>query len=136
MKPVFVDALYWIAIVKRGDQYEQVARKARDQLGDVRLVTTDGCLAEFLAALARGSHLRKAAAEMVRAIMSNANVRVVPQTRDSFLRALRRYEERLDKGYTLTDCMSMDVMEEEGIQEALTHDHHFVQEGFTALIPN
>ena len=66
---------------------------------------------------------------MVRAIMSNPNVTVVPQTRDSFLQALRRYEARLDKSYTLTDCMSMDVMQDEGIKEALTNDHHFTQEG-------
>ena len=129
MKSVFADTLYWVATVKPGDQYQQVAKEAKDQLGNVRLVTTDGCLTEFLAALARGSHLRKAAVEMVRAIMSNPNVTVVPQTRDSFLRALRRYAARLDKSYTLTDCMSMDVMQDEGIKEALTNDHHFTQEG-------
>jgi predicted nucleic acid-binding protein len=46
---------------------------------------------------------------------------------------LDRYERRPDKSYSLTDCISMVVMEEEGINEVLSNDHHFEQEGFTIL---
>jgi predicted nucleic acid-binding protein len=59
---------------------------------------------------------------------------VVPQSRESFLRALGRYEERRDKQYSLTDCVSMNVMDSEGILTVLTNDHHFEQEGFVVLI--
>ena len=78
--------------------------------------------------------MRKGAAKMVRTIQSNPNVRVLPQTREEFLRALARFEERSDKHYSLTDCTAMIVMETEGIDEVLTHDHHFEQEGFRVLI--
>ena len=46
------------------------------------------------------------------------------------------YESRLDKGYSLTDCVSMQVMRERGISEVLTNDQHFAQEGFTILLPH
>ncbi len=39
----------------------------------------------------------------------------------------------LDKGYSLTDCISMQTMKSFSITEVLTHDKHFAQEGFTVL---
>jgi len=78
--------------------------------------------------------MRKQAAKMVRAILENPNVKVIPQTRESFLKGLIFYENRSDKEYSLTDCISMNVMSAESLVEVLTNDHHFEQEGFTFLI--
>ena len=72
---------------------------------------------------------------MVRAILENPNVRVLPQSRDSFLRAMDLYGRRLDKQYSLTDCASMNAMRSEAVTDALTNDHHFAQEKFVVLIP-
>lgn len=135
MKTVFADAVYWIAIVKPRDPWREAAKSARDQLGSARLVTTDEVLTEFLAALSKGGpNLRRAAVKMVREILSNANIKVVPQSRDSFQKGLSRYEARSDKQYSLQDCISMNVMESESITEVLTSDRHFEQEGFTVLM--
>jgi predicted nucleic acid-binding protein len=41
---------------------------------------------------------------------------------------------RPDKDWSLTDCISFVVMENQDITEALTADRHFVQAGFTALL--
>jgi uncharacterized protein len=60
-------------------------------------------------------------------------VEIVPQTSDSFLTGLDLYRMRLDKGYSLTDCISMHTMRQRGIAEVLTNDRHFEQEGFRAL---
>ena len=49
-------------------------------------------------------------------------------------RALDQYERRPDKDWSLTDCLSFLLMEERGITEALTADHHFEQAGFRALL--
>ena len=46
----------------------------------------------------------------------------------------RLYQARPDKGYSLTDCISMEVMRREGLSEVLTNDEHFTQEGFTCLL--
>jgi uncharacterized protein len=37
---------------------------------------------------------------------------------------------RLDKSYSLCDAVSFVLMKRHAIQEALTTDHHFEQEGF------
>ena len=44
------------------------------------------------------------------------------------------YRERADKEWPLTDCISFVVMQEHGLAEALTADHHFEQAGFKALL--
>jgi len=130
-----VDTVYWIAIANPGDQWSGIAKEVRSSLGDVRLVTTDEVLTEFLTGLAYGGeHLRRQAAKMVGAIMENPNVKVLPQTRDSFLSGVKLYEERSDKHYSLTDCISMNAMRAESLSEILTIDNHFEQEGFTVLM--
>ena len=135
MTPVFADTVYWIATALPNDQWRAAAREARRRLGPVALVTTDEVLAEFLAALSRGGpRVRSAAARTVRAILSGSTVRVIPQSRSSFTRALDRYEARGDKECSLQDCASMNVMEAESITQILTNDHHFEQEGFTVLM--
>jgi len=134
MKKVFADTQYWIAIVKPGDSLAAAAKASRSSLGEVFIVTTDEVLIEFLSALSKGEHMRKQASRMVRAILENPNVRVMPQTRDSFLKGLTFYETRSDKEYSLTDCISMNVMKAESLEEVLTNDHHFDQEGFSILI--
>ena len=91
MKAVFVDSLYWIAIVKPNDSWAKAAQSARQALGKAILVTSDEVLTEFLAALSHsGPSLRQHAVKMVRAIMQNPNVHVIPQTRDGFLSGLQR----------------------------------------------
>ena len=70
----------------------------------------------------------------MRRILADPYVRVMEQNSDTFLAGLARYERRLDKGYSLQDCVSMNVMEAEGITEVLPNDHHFEQEGFTILM--
>lgn len=84
MKTVFADAVYWIAIVKPRDPWRDAAQAAKKRLGQARIVTTEEVLGEFLAALRKGPSLRHTAIKMVRAILSNPNVKVVPQSRDSF----------------------------------------------------
>jgi predicted nucleic acid-binding protein len=71
---------------------------------------------------------------MVRAMLSDPHVRVVEQSRSGFEGAIARYERRPDKSYSVTDCISMNVMESAGIHDVLTNDHHFAQEGFNVLI--
>jgi predicted nucleic acid-binding protein len=43
------------------------------------------------------------------------------------------YVARPDKGYSLTDCISMQTMRRDGLTDVLTNDRHFEQEGFRAL---
>jgi predicted nucleic acid-binding protein len=100
-------------------------------------VTTHEVFLEVLASVSRVPHLRRLAVETIRSVKAapeRFRIRIVPLSEYRFLRGLDRYARRPDKSYSLVDCISMVVMEEEGITEALTNDHHFEQEGFTILI--
>lgn len=135
MKRVFADASFWIAIVNPHDQWHAKADEARKALGDSILVTTEEVMSELLAGFSGGGEkLRKAAASMVRTILKNPNVQLLPQTHNSFLDGLEFFENRADKEYSLTDCISMQVMRREKIVEVLTNDHHFEQEQFRILM--
>jgi len=135
MTTVFVDTLYWIAIIRPDDQWKKPAQRARSLVGNVLLLTTDEVLMEFLNALSKGGqNLRRQAAKMVHAILNDPNVRVLAESRDSFLHGVELYEQRPDKEYSLTDCISMNAMRSESVDKILTNDHHFEQEGFEVLI--
>ena len=135
MKAVFADAWYWIALANPRDQWHEAAKAMGPKLGSSHLATTDEVLVEVLAFFSEyGADMRKKAVRLVRAVFADPNVTVVPQTRDSFLRGIQFYESRLDKQFSLTDCISMETMRDRNLHDVLTHDHHFTQEGFTVLL--
>jgi hypothetical protein len=100
-----------------------------------RIFTTEEVLTELLNYFgARGPYFRSAAAKLVERMQSDSSVEILPQSREGFLAGLRLYQARPDKSYSLTDCISMEVMRREGLSEVLTNDEHFTQEGFTCLL--
>jgi predicted nucleic acid-binding protein len=135
MNVVFVDSVYWIARLDPRDQWHSKSKEADRALAGYRLYTTYEIMTELLAFYAgRGMILRRAAADTVARILANPNITVVPQTRELFEAAFSRYTERVDKEWSLTDCISMLVMERNGIAGVLTHDMHFSQAGFKVLL--
>ena len=135
MKVVFADTFYWVAITMPNDPWASRVAQVCDELGVARYVTTDEVLTEFLSHLSsQGEHLRSLAVQLVRKLLEDEDVTVIPQSRESFLRGLDLYERRLDKGYSLVDCISMNTMRDESITEVFTNDRHFAQEGFAPLV--
>ena len=118
------------------DQWHQVVRQFNQTLGAVELVTTDEVLSEFLNFFSSFEpFVKEGAVQRASLLLQSPMVQVVSQSQDTFLRGLELYGQRLDKGYSLTDCISMQTMQSLGIKEVLSHDRHFVQEGFTILFP-
>jgi predicted nucleic acid-binding protein len=135
MRIVFADTFYWVALSNPNDQWYARSLAVSKRLGQAFILTTDSVLVEFLNFFSSyGPRIRDAAASRVNSILTNPNIEVVPQERDLFLAGLSLYEKRLDKGYSLTDCISMIAMRERAISEVLTNDDHFAQEGFALLI--
>jgi len=135
MRTVFADTDYWVATLNARDQLHEKAKAVSQSLAPVRLVTSEMVLAELLNDLAkRGPSLRGAAVESVARLQEDAATEVVPQTSIQFQEALSYYAQREDKAWGLTDCASFLTMKELGITEALTHDRHFEQAGFKALL--
>lgn len=134
MRKLFADTFYWAAMLNPKDQWHQEVRRFNHTLDVVQLVTTDEVLTEFLNFFSGfESTIKQGAAQQVGIILRNSMVQVSPQRRETFLSGLKLYQKRLDKGYSLTDCISMQTMKKLNISEALTHDKHFAQEGFTVL---
>jgi len=133
LRRIFVDTVYWLAIFLPGDAWAENARSV--DCSDALLVTTEEVLGEFLAAVsAHGDHSRRLACRLVRKILNGSGVEVVAQSHESFLAGLALYERRPDKEYSLADCISMNVMRQQRIEEVLTNDRHFGQEGFRRLL--
>lgn len=135
MKRVFADASYWIALINPKDRWRGRAGEVSRSLGARLLLTTDEVLIEVLNYFAEwGDAMRQAAVINVQEILLNRNVIVIPSSRDGFTSGLSLYRARLDKGYSLTDCISMNTMREQHLTDVLTSDHHFTQEGFRVLL--
>jgi predicted nucleic acid-binding protein len=133
VKAVFADTFYWVALTNPDDTRYGDAVALDRTLTDALIVTTDEVLVEFMTFFSSDAQQRVRAAATVRRLLSNPQVRVIPQSRGSFLAGVDLYIQRPDKQYSLTDCISMQTMRQEGITEALTNDRHFEQEGFRAL---
>ena len=135
MKQLFADAFYWIASINPEDDWYHRTRALTATLNQVQIVTTDEVLIEVLTFFsARGQSMRGRAVRLVKSLMNNPKVLVLPQTRDSFLAGIQLYESRPDKEYSLPDCISMNTLRQLSITQVLTHDKHFRQEGFVILL--
>lgn len=62
----------------------------------------------------------------------HVNIVHVDPTLDA--QAWQLFTERLDKEWSLVDCTSFVVMQQRGLHEAFTTDHHFEQAGFVCLL--
>lgn len=135
MNSIFVDTHYSIAVINRLDQWHQSAIIIIGGLSNVKLVVTETVWVETLNYFAEfRAEAKQHAAETIESFSANLNVEVIEQTSEIFREGLKLYKSRLDKGYSLTDCISMNVCRELEISEILTHDHHFEQEGFKILL--
>lgn len=135
MNRLFCDTLYFTALINPKDQWHQSAVSIEPLVETLDLVTTEEILTELLNFYSEfGQRMRFEVSIYVRQLLVNPKFEIIGRGELSFLNALELYESRLDKGYSLTDCISMNVCRELNITEILTHDHHFEQEGFTVLL--
>jgi uncharacterized protein len=134
MSAIFADTFYWIALADYTDSAHPRALALTAERAGTALVTTDEVLGEYLTFFAGAPEVvRREVAASVQGILASPLIRVIPQSRGSFLAGLELYTERPDKRYSLVDCISMQTMRRAGLTEVLTNDRHFEQEGFRAL---
>lgn len=132
---VFLDASYAIALAIPGDQYHSQALTLADKLEELSIimVTTRGVTLEIGNALSR-QRFRRQAISLLTDLDSDPSVEIVQITESLYQRALRLFQDRPDKDWGLTDCISFVVMQDYGLTSALTSDNHFLQAGFRALL--
>ena len=129
---VFGDTVHFIAYWSTGDRWH-VRAVAISRQPPCPLVTTEWVLTEVGDAF---SHLaaRQKFIRLLDLLREQPDVDIVPSTSDLFQRGTAFFSARPDKEWSLTDCISFVVMNERGITDALTSDHHFEQAGFRILL--
>lgn len=131
----FIDTGFAIALSVRRDKFHGKAALLASgiQHNATQLVTTHAVLLEIGAALSK-LDIRADGATLIRSLLNDTSVQVLPSDAQRMDKALRLFEQRPDKEWSLCDCTSFVVMQEMGITQALSTDHHFDQAGFTALL--
>jgi predicted nucleic acid-binding protein len=132
MTSTFLDTSFFLALALSDDALHQVALRWQEHVTG-ELVTTEFVLLEVADDLSL-PHLRQFAAAIFALVHSDQQFTVIPINRDDFKKGYDLFVNRPDKEWGLTDCISFHVMLDRGITDALTHDHHFEQAGFRALL--
>ncbi|HRI56585.1 MAG TPA: PIN domain-containing protein [Anaerolineae bacterium] len=134
---VFVDTSGWANLVdKNQPQHEAAARRYHSlrQQGK-KVVTTNYVITELVALLHSPLRLpRTRIVAIVDGIRTSPYVEFVYVNASLDEDAWQLLKKRTDKNWSLVDCASFVVMQQRGIEEALTTDHHFGQAGFVCLL--
>ncbi|MEA2604418.1 MAG: uncharacterized protein QOF89_5410 [Acidobacteriota bacterium] len=135
MRAVFADSSYWMALLNPEDTLHEKARDVSESFKRSRIVTSEMVLTEVLDGFSKsGKSFRQAAVSLVEDLLQDGNVSIVKQTSRQFHNALSLYAQRRDKDWGLTDCSSFRIMNRYRLTQAFTHDRHFGQAGFQALL--
>lgn len=133
MRTVFADTHYFIAFFNERDAAHGKAVEFTNRFSG-RMVLTGWVLTELGDAWSEPVHLRDRLQVLLDELESNPNASIVPFSDELFRAGIELYNDRPDKEWSLTDCISFVVMAREGLIEALTGDHHFEQAGYIALL--
>ena len=128
----FADSFYLLALFNGRDAAHERAIAVSQQLQGI-LVTTDWVLVETLDALSDPLN-RSGCTSFIEDLRKSSRVEIEPASRSAFDAGWELYRRRPDKDWSLTDCISFVVMQDKGISDALTGDHHFEQAGFRPLL--
>lgn len=134
MSRVFLDTGYLIALELEDDQHHATAWRHWSELGSriPELVTTTYVFDEVVTFFNSRGHHEKAV-EIGRSLLESPRVTLVRVDGALFDRGWRYFQSRPDKRFSLTDCISFVVMEEQGFTDAFSFDGHFEQAGFRRM---
>jgi predicted nucleic acid-binding protein len=132
MSDVFADTSFFVALLHGADRHHARADDIASARTD-RLVTTVWVLAEL------GNFLRKPAwrpafVNILAGLRRDSTALIIPADQRFFDAGVQLFSTRPDQDWSLTDCISMEVLRDMRIDRVLTADRHFVQAGFRALL--
>jgi uncharacterized protein len=136
MAELFVDTSGWGCLFDAAQPYHvsaaSIYRTVRSQ--NRKVLTTNYVLIELVALLTSPLRIpRPTTIELVEGLKSSSHVEIVHVNETLDQEAWSLFRRRPDKQWSWVDCASFVIMQQRGIQEAMTTDHHFEQAGFVRL---
>jgi len=137
MNDLFADTSGWASWLNRAEPFHGLAVSLVSQARNAgrRLLTTNYVLAELVALLT--SPLRMSRPQQIQFLTAIRSATWVDIVHIDFAldgAVWNLWQSRPDKEWSLVDCASFVVMQQRGLVEALTTDHHFEQAGFVRLL--
>lgn len=137
MSKIFVDTSGWGNLIDVSQPYHTLAanwyRSAKQS--PTQLTTSNYVLAELAALLESPLKIpRLQAISFLQSLKASPTVEILHITSELDAEAWKLWESRPDKAWSLVDCSSFIIMQQQNISYALTNDHHFEQAGFIRLL--
>lgn len=137
MSALFMDTSGWGSLVDAKQPFHTKAaalyRLARDQRR--KIFTTNYVIVELVALLMSPLRVsREKIIAFIDSLKSSPYLEIIPIDSALDAKGWELFKSRSDKNWSLVDCTSFVLMEERGMTEALTTDHHFEQAGFITLL--
>jgi uncharacterized protein len=129
---MFVDTSGLVCLYDDGTPEHSAAKLLFDSRE--QKLTTNYVLAEFIAVANARRFNRTKSLAFARAVVQSNEVETIFAGRSLHERAMRLLETRLAKTWSLCNAISMELMRDNKIFDALTTDHHFIQAGFNARL--
>ena len=129
---IFVDTSFLLAVLNPRDMLHSRAQAWAETITEPLLIT-EYVIWELVNGLSMPAD-RPKAHSAVQEIQTAPEWEWISASSSLFEAGMRLHRERGDKAWSLTDCISFEVMHRHGLTDALTGDHHFEQAGFKALL--
>lgn len=135
MNDLFVDTSGWAALLDKSQPEHELAKWIYRDVQRRKLITTNYVITELVSLLisrVRYPHAR--IIDFVTKIEASSYLAVVFIDLELHEKSFSLFAARPDKLWSLVDCSSFVLMQEHGITECLTTDHHFEQAVFVRLL--
>lgn len=129
---MFLDTSGLLSLFDSRDAFHNEAMRAFHRAD--RLLTHNYVLAELVALTNARNLPRQESLGFLRDLMDHPLIEVFWIDEASHRAGMDLLDSRMDKSYSLCDAISFLQMQERGVTESLTTDHHFEQEGFIRLL--
>jgi Predicted nucleic acid-binding protein, contains PIN domain len=131
----FVDSVCWIALLNADDELHKEADTEYKKLmkSGFNFVTSTAVLNEVANALCN-PRFRGSIVEFYKKLQKSHRVEIVFVVENLWSSGWDLYEKRPDKEWSLTDCVSIVIMQEQGLRDVITNDKHFEQASFNAIL--
>ncbi len=135
---LFIDTSAFIAIVNKGDRWHESANKLVEDIKEGRtklrgIVTSDYVIDETLTKI-RYSVGHKEAVEWGKSILASSLIQKVIVDDAVFNEAWELFQRYEDKKLSFTDCTSVVIMRNMGINTIFAFDEDFLKIGFNSAL--